>query len=330
MSIIETWKQGRERIARQAGEQLNEIAEENLLVDGALDVACYVAEFHPDNYNQTTPFLRSLIDSTCRAYGRTGLPPRESATSFTGGQCVGSTYQVTFQFERYQGNTLAQTGERNFIRVPGAIQAVIGGYASDDPPVAIAKIVIDPDPPNKGITEIPLGGINDRIVITGVQVAVEDGQPDNCGNPPLSDRPDSGQVPKEGRCFSVEFDGEQIELCLNEETLPGSKFCFESENLIICISEEGISVEQKPDIDEIPFDEENFDEKDAECTPPEDIEAETNGEPPEGVTVCEGETEELKWLLTTITKFSDTSKIIAHKDPAQYRLLRWICGMEDS
>lgn len=163
-----------------------------IIVDAGRDVICSVRNQYPNSFS-LLPFDKALGNGLCQEFRDD--EPEETTPSFQGGQCVDSTYTVTFQFERYSNGNLAQTGERTVIRVKGAIRDVIGDKQPTGNPVAVARIITEPD---RGFTAgqvTTLGGINDEIVVTGFQVEVEDGQPDNCGNPPSSLPPDPERNP---------------------------------------------------------------------------------------------------------------------------------------
>lgn len=163
------------------------------------------------------------------------------------------------------------------------------------------------------------GGAIDAIASTYVITNIDttDGSPDDCGNA-------DGTVQEE-RCVFYQFQGElaPTKFCLDENASINGEVCFISQGVKVCVGPDGITIEQDAladeedvkDIDELPFDEENFDEEDSECTPPEDIELEADGGIPEGVEACEGETEELKWLLVKVTKEPYTGKVILYPDP---------------
>lgn len=129
------------------------------------------------------PLARVMMREYC-ALVNTPLPQKPEPPH-KGGQCVGKTYKVAINYDRYSGDTFVQNSTEVFNGVPGKILGVRGTRTRSNPPVAGLLVVVDPEPVNKAIVERPVGGIYDRTpVIKSYSVQIEGGLVDDCGDLP--------------------------------------------------------------------------------------------------------------------------------------------------
>lgn len=292
-------------------------------VDTAIRLTCNINAAYSDTLARSA-YERGFINRLCDLTNNP-LPARIPA-NFSGGQCDGVIYRVLVKVERFDTNG-SQVPDTAFVfnSVRGAIQDVNVIPFADDPNRFTVAVVGTNADGSRQVNGQELGVGFSSANVAEVTVTRPDGLPDDCGDPP-DGLPPSPPRPDQF-CEVVQTDVdlppgtfeivEADEGCIDGDTNLTFPICIEYQGFELCFDLDGIFKNPLGDekkIGEKPFDEEDFDEEDAECTPPEDVELEENGEPPEGVEACEGETEELQWLIVTITKFSDTGKIIVHKD----------------
>ncbi|MFG6097557.1 hypothetical protein SPB21_19995 [Leptothoe sp. ISB3NOV94-8A] len=119
---------------------------------------------------------------------------------FTGGQCSGVNYDITVQtFTNGQPSPPRTTGVRTYSSIPGPIGLIYGlstnghGQSAEDPG-EFYKLTHAPRYVSVGLgtvydTETVLNG-SSNIEVFDIELAIldvsrSDGQPDNCGNPPI-------------------------------------------------------------------------------------------------------------------------------------------------
>lgn len=269
------------------GEQAGDFIQNSLTAVGKF--ICGVRQKYPNSFFDRS-YGRGLANSICKNFDDEPLEP--VPPSFTGGQCVGSTYKVTVQFDRYSGDTLMQSQEVVFNGVPGAISGVVATRTRGNPSVAGVLVTVDPEPSNIAVVERPVGGIGERAVIKDFQVEVINNQPDDCGDTGASFPPDS---PRNSDDFKTtenvsEYDedgnvvfSEDIEIELEEKDEYDFPVCVKVDNKTICLDADGWSVEE---------DEEEEEEDEEE----------------------EEEIEILTWVLVQVLGINEKTKMITRSD----------------
>ena len=328
MGLIESWQQNRERIASEIGDSVEKVRERSFVVDGATKVLCYIAEFHPDNYNRTTPFLRSLIDSTCRASGEAGLPARPP--SFEGGQCD-ALYQVYATLRRTFTNTgeFIQEREVNLSAHPGPIDDVFIEYQPIERGfTGVFAIILASPPEGPYRDDRRQGGNNISEELLSVRIERIDGQPDDCGNHGPTDRPPSAPIPEEETQFDVPLDGGDMTFVLNQNTFEGTRIEFNNADFDIVVDLDGFKTEtdaEKP-----------VTQPDDSVTEEEEEEEETKFAPEKLVEVVVAEEEEeveeegvtFDFLAVTVTTFPDAGRTYVSANPSDIHFnaayLRWM------
>lgn len=289
-------------------------------VETAINLTCDINDAY-SNTLANSAYEKSFINTLC---GLTDNPvPQRENPGFTGGQCIGVSYGIQVLLERFDSNgTKLQDTTFTLQGIRGAIRRINIIPASDNEFEFFLSVANDAPDGSVTVSSLSTGIGFSQMNIKSILVYREDGQPDTCGDP-LGEYPPSPERPDQF-CAPVQtskdlppgtFDIVELEGCIPGDTDLKFPICISYGEFEICFDLDGIFKNPKGRDEEPPtaFDPDELDEEDPECTPPEDIELEENGESPEGVEACESETEELEWLLITITKFSDTSKIIAHQ-----------------
>ncbi len=335
MGLIESWQQNRERIAQGVGDSVTKVREKNLIVDGATKVACYIAEFHPDNYNQTTPFLRALIDSTCRAINEPGLLPRPEP-QFNGGQCDTFDYTVTVTFDRFFNGDFVQEQTFVFNAVPGAVLGAVARQTPNDPRLIEIHVISSNPPANPAVTDRPIGGAGISAEITNVTVEPADSSDaDICGDPKPPDRPPTGDVPPEEKRFTVNFDGDDVTFDLDLDSMTGTSLTFVNNDFDVTINLDGFSTDDSDTSsggggaggaggDGTTSEEEEPRFRSKKTFKPEELE-----ETPVGIEVeeVEEEDETIEFVTVTVVGLPDSGRTYVSQNPEDIHMnaayLRW-------
>ncbi len=329
MGLIESWDDNFARFGQAVGEISNNTAKRSFIADSSLRITCYIADAHPENYANMSPLLRAFVDTSCREKGEPGLPALPSA-GWDGGQCEDATYRVACVWDG---------DERAIATVQGQVTTVLCEQTGRN----FYSIIV-----NEGLSNVASGGNFGVIPIDknheAINVTRPDGLPDDCGNPPGGEYPDSGEPDPNETNFVVDHDdGSSSAFNL---VLPFSEtaITFEGDNYDVVVDIDGINIEEKeptdPDDPDDPggsdnacleaierceeaikdlvgesFKEEEFEEKPSACTSPEDAALLEDGMLGEGVEVCEAEEVEATFLLIELTTFPRKGMAVLHKSP---------------
>lgn len=300
------------------------LAENNVpFVDSAIKLTCNINEVYANDIAKST-YDRAFINTLCDL---TGNPfPTIQPAPFEGGQCDGVLYDVLPTVERFTGDN-NQVADTTFVfrGVRGRIREVTVVPDANDPNEFQVTVVGSNPDGSRLIVSQRLGDGFTAANVKSARVTRPDGLPDDCGNP------DGGYPPSPERpakfCQAIvtnpELPSGTFDIVGKEGCLPGDTnldfpICVDFEEFTVCLDYDGVYITRKPEapkVGEKPFNEEDFDEEEAECVPPEEVELDEEGNPIEGVEVCENDTEELKWLLVTITEFPHLGKAVFHVDP---------------
>lgn len=247
----------------EKGEQAGDFVQNTLTATG--EFLCGLRAKYPNTFFDRS-FGRGLADSVCKNFGDAPLP--EPQPPFTGGQCVGSTYVVVATIQRLDSNgNAAQQGDYTRVSVPGAVVDVIA-ERGDDPPVAQARIVVDPPSPDTNLV-IPIGGVFDTAKVLSFTVTPEPGQPDDCGDPlpayPNQPELDSNDFKTTTRVCEYDDLGNEVfckdvEIVLPVEDSINFPVCITVDGKKICLDADGWSIEDAPEVDEEEKEEEELEE----------------------------------------------------------------------
>ncbi len=249
MGLIESWRENRQRFGESAGDFANNFASKNFIADRALAITCYVAEFHPENYANMSPLLRSFVDTSCRDKGEPGLPPFPER-NFDGGQCVGVQYKITSTGLRYFNGENPQ-GLTYTVSPHGPLLDVFIGR---DSPVSDSRILglqahaYDQNGNEKWFIS-PIGGVG--VTYQEIDRVIErvDGLADDCGNLGDDLYPPSGDPPPEDIRIDIDYGeqgGDQFNLVL---PFSPTEIIFEGDEYDVKVDVDGISLDPKIDVD---------------------------------------------------------------------------------
>lgn len=321
MGLIESWQENRDRIAEEIGGSVTKVRERSLIVDGATKVFCYIAEFHPDNYNQASPFFRSLLDSTCKAKGEGGLTPRPD--TFVGGQCD-ALYRVYITARKTFTNTGEFIQEREvYLSIhPGPINKVYIEYQPIERGFTGVFAIIEASPPDEPYRDDrPLGGNNISEEIISTRIVRDDGQPDECGDPDLPERPSTEPIPEAEKHFNVTFDDDVMVFDLDLSAPIENRLVFINNDFNVVVDLDGFKTETEPEKPTV------VDDPGGKTTvfKPEELDKTPVLEEGEEV---EEENEEVEFVTVTVTKLPDSGRTYLSENADDIHInaayLRWM------
>jgi len=321
MGLIESWQENRDRIAEEIGGSVTKVRERSLIVDGATKVFCYIAEFHPDNYNQASPFFRSLLDSTCKAKGEEGLTPRPDPV-FIGGQCPGIQYEVLVEADSNFNGGANQPRSSRLI-VFGPIERLFIGRDSpvNDPRIlALQCFARDAFGEEKYFGDV-YGGVGWNAEITSVVINRSDGLLDDCGDVGQEERPTTDPVPEAEKQFNVVFDDDVMVFDLDLSTPIENRMVFINNDFNVVVDLDGFKTETEPEkpvaVDDPGGDTTTFDPEELDKTPVLE----------EGEEV-EEENETIEFVTVTVTKLPDSGRTYLSQRSSDIHMnaayLRWM------
>jgi len=321
MGLIESWQENRDRIAEEIGGSVTKVRERSLIVDGATKVFCYIAEYHPDNYNNASPFFRSLLDSTCKAKGEEGITPRPDP--FVGGQCD-TSYRVYITTRRSWTNTGEFISEReiNLSVHPGPINDVFVEFQPIERGfTGIFAVVLASPPEGPYRWEQMIGGNNITEEILSTRIVREDGQADECGDPDLPERPTTEPVPEAEKQFNVVFDDDVMVFDLDLSVPIENRMVFVNNDFNLVVDLDGFKTETEP---EKPV---AVDDPGGKTTTfaPEELDKTPVLEEGEEV---EEENAEIEFVTVTVTKLPDSGRTYVSENADDIHMnaayLRWM------
>ncbi len=256
--------------------------------------------------------------------------PALPSAGWNGGQCEDATYRVACVWDG---------DERAIATVEGQIITVKCEQTGRN----FYSIIV-----NEGLANVASGGNFGVIPIDSnheaINVTRPDGLPDDCGDPPGGQYPDSGTPDPEETNFVVDHDDGTSSAFNLVLPFAETAIVFEGDNYDVTVNVDGISIEPKEDsgsdpgdepgnsendcleaierceeaINNIflpPFKEEDYEEMPSEYTSPEDAALLENGELGEGVEVCESGAVEADYILITLTKLPRKGQWVLHQNP---------------
>ena len=229
---------------------------------------CGVRAKYPNSFFDRS-FGRGIANSICDTVGKPNptLPP----PPFTGGQCEGLLYNVTYdvQITEASGRVSTQSGA---FSARGALSKIFA--LSPDPDFSNLAVVRYIRTGQGAILENEVVGTYGpgtvQLVLQNIEVATADGSPDSCGNPPVTFDPDPPRDPNDFRTtieicdrneLGEKVDCVDVEVVLPEKDAYDFPVCITVDGRRICLGLDGWSVEDAPTEEEEEKEEEEFTEE---------------------------------------------------------------------
>lgn len=307
-----SYRQGWDTLLRVSGDtvggKFNEAFAQGALGEALVQASCELAREDP-RFGNLTSYEKGFYKGLCSEYGYDIDEVQRPGNAYTGGQCPVPyfiIYDVVYQNQTIPDREVgAHYGKIHSVELDDDGFVVITHGTRDNPEAKVMQRY------GSGASQ---GGYTD---LSNVRVRRSDGEADDCGDgePPVLEPP-TGE-----KCFDIVFSGETqpTTFCRSHGQPFDSEFCFETDEYIVCVSPDGISITSKDDLEKPvgkkPFNEDDFEPKTPECIPPEEFEQLSEEEKEGGIEACESDVEELKWLLVQITEFPNLGKAIFHPKP---------------